>query len=75
MVTVLLHVLCPVQVVFITDNGAGAISTTFKLPAKNSLCDGNWHTIRGEAFVCAVHVLVALGFRGFEPFVCLFEYK
>ena len=36
-----------VQVVFVADNGAGAITTTFPAAAKNSLCDGEWHTIRG----------------------------
>jgi hypothetical protein len=38
-------------VVFITDNGAGPITTTFSQPAKNSLCDGNWHTIRGTTIL------------------------
>ncbi|KAK6179097.1 hypothetical protein SNE40_011531 [Patella caerulea] len=34
------------KVVLSTDNGAGIISTEFVPPAANSLCDGNWHSIK-----------------------------
>ncbi|BFY99968.1 hypothetical protein BsWGS_03008 [Bradybaena similaris] len=35
-------------VVFTADNGAGPITIRYSPPAQNSLCDGQWHSIRAE---------------------------
>jgi laminin alpha 3/5 len=34
------------NVVFTMDNGHGEVTAIYSPPAKNELCDGNWHTIR-----------------------------
>ncbi|KAK7100839.1 laminin subunit alpha-like isoform X2 [Littorina saxatilis] len=53
------------QVIFTTDNGAGAITAIFPMLAKNSLCDGNWHTIKANKNKTVV-TLVVNGKRGQE---------
>ena len=37
------------QVLFSVENGKGEIFTKFEPPLKNQLCDGNWHTLKGNA--------------------------
>ncbi|XP_076440495.1 laminin subunit alpha-like [Babylonia areolata] len=54
------------QVIFVVDNGAGAISTTFTLPAKNTLCDGKWHTIIANKNKNVVTIMVD-GMESPEP--------
>ena len=46
------------QVLFVVDNGNGPITASVSLSAKNSLCDGDWHTIRGvkEANMVTLYV-------------------
>jgi len=38
------------------DNGAGDFAAIYKPPAKNELCDGEWHSITGTYYdlVCQI---------------------